>query len=161
MDNTTQHANAFGEYEQSVLRTLAELMIPPVGEVPGASDERILAVVLARLEPSAALVRRAVTALDAQARSEWASDFLALEEARQRAILERHLDREFRDEFQMQVVTSYYEDDRVLISIGLRAGPAFPEGYQMEETDWSLLDPVRRRKPFYRGVSARNKGDSD
>ena len=130
-------------------------MIPPVDEVPGASDERIFAVVLARLEPSAAMVRRALSALDAQAGKEWGSNFLALDEGRQRALLERHLDSEFRNEFQMQVVTSYYEDDRVLVAIGLRAGPAFPEGYAMSETDWSLLDPVRKRPAFYRDISVK------
>ena len=156
MNTATLHDNAFGEHEQSILRTLAGLMIPPVDDVPGASDETIFAVVLARLEPSAALVQRAVSVLDAEARREWGSDFLALEEGRQRAICELDLDSEFRNEFQLQVVTSYYEDDRVLIAIGLRPGPAFPEGYEIKETDWSLLDPVKDRQPLYRDVSAKN-----
>ena len=156
MNNATQHDNAIGEHEQSTLRTLAKLMIPPNDNVPGASDETIFAVALARLEPSAALVQRAVSALDAEARREWGSDFLALDEGRQRATCELHLDSDFRKEFQLQVVTSYYEDDRVLVAIGLRAGPAFPKGYEMAETDWSLLDPVKKRRPFYRDVSVRN-----
>ena len=84
-------------------------MIPPVDGIPGAADEIILGVALTRLEPSAALVQRAVIALDAEARRQWGSDFLSLEEGRQRATCELHLDSEFRNEFQMQVVTSYYE----------------------------------------------------
>jgi len=156
VNNATQHDNAFGEHEQNVLRTLAKLMIPPNDDVPGASDETIFAVALARLKSSAALVRRAVSALDAAARREWGSDFLALDEGSQRATCELHLDGDFRKEFQLQVVTSYYEDDRVLVAIGLRAGPAFPKGYEMAETDWSLLDPVKKRQPFYRDVPVKN-----
>jgi hypothetical protein len=52
--------------------------------------------------------------------------------------------------FESVVIACYYRDDRVLESLGLPARAPFPHGYVVAATDWSLLDPVRRRQPFFR-----------
>jgi len=44
----------------------------------------------------------------------------------------------------------YYQDSRVHEAYGRRRGPPFPQGYEIIEGDWSLLDPVIERMPFYR-----------
>ena len=46
----------------------------------------------------------------------------------------------------------YYRDERVLTSLGMAPRPPFPEGFEVEDGDWSLLDPVRARGPIYRSV---------
>jgi hypothetical protein len=46
------------------------------------------------------------------------------------------------------VLQYYYRDDRVLRSLGLELRPPFPQGYALEQGDWSLLDPVRARPPI-------------
>ena len=51
------------------------------------------------------------------------------------------------------VLLCYYRDDRVMVSLGLEARPPFPKGHVLEQGDWSLLDPVRARKPFWRPAS--------
>ena len=51
------------------------------------------------------------------------------------------------------VLLCYYRDDRVMVSLGLEARPPFPKGHVLEQGDWSLLDPVRARKPFWRRAS--------
>jgi hypothetical protein len=33
----------------------------------------------------------------------------------------------------------------VLRSLGLELRPPFPKGYELEQGDWSLLDPVKAR----------------
>ena len=48
------------------------------------------------------------------------------------------------------VLLCYYRDDRVMLSLGLEARAPFPKGHVLEQGDWSLLDPVRARKPFWR-----------
>jgi hypothetical protein len=48
------------------------------------------------------------------------------------------------------IVQCYYRDDRVMRSLGMEVRPAFPKGFEVEQGDWSLLDPVRARAPFYR-----------
>ena len=46
------------------------------------------------------------------------------------------------------------ENDRKMLdlSIDLKSTPPFPGGHEIEEGDWSLLDPVKARAPFYRRV---------
>jgi hypothetical protein len=48
------------------------------------------------------------------------------------------------------VLLCYYRDDRVMLSLGLEPRAPFPKGHVLEGGDWSLLDPVRARKPFWR-----------
>ena len=48
------------------------------------------------------------------------------------------------------ILAAYYRDDRVLLALGLEARSPFPKGHTVEQGDWSLLDPVRRRAPFWR-----------
>jgi hypothetical protein len=48
------------------------------------------------------------------------------------------------------VLQCYYRDDRVVRSLGLEARAPYPEGHVLEDGDWSLLDPVRARPPFWR-----------
>ncbi|NKB98980.1 MAG: hypothetical protein GKR90_10885 [Pseudomonadales bacterium] len=44
----------------------------------------------------------------------------------------------------------YYQDDQVLIGIGSKAGPPFPQGNALEPGDLSLLDPVLQGDHKYR-----------
>jgi hypothetical protein len=48
------------------------------------------------------------------------------------------------------VLQCYYRDDRVLRSLGLELRAPFPQGYTLEQGDWSLLDPVKARPPTLR-----------
>jgi hypothetical protein len=51
------------------------------------------------------------------------------------------------------VLQCYYRDDRVLRSLGLELRPPFPQGHTLEQGDWSLLDPVKKRPPMLRRTS--------
>ena len=44
----------------------------------------------------------------------------------------------------------YYQDARVRGSLRLETRPPYPDGYEVEPTDFSILDPVRERDPFFR-----------
>ena len=48
------------------------------------------------------------------------------------------------------ILLCYYRDDRVMRSLGQEPRPPFPLGHVVEQGDWSLLDPVKKRAPFYR-----------
>ena len=50
------------------------------------------------------------------------------------------------------VVRCYYRDDRVMRSLNMELRPPFPKGFELEQGDWSLLDPVRARGRAYREV---------
>jgi hypothetical protein len=48
------------------------------------------------------------------------------------------------------VLQCYYRDDRVVRSLGMEPRPPFPKGFDVDQGDWSLLDPVRARPKLYR-----------
>ena len=48
------------------------------------------------------------------------------------------------------VYTAYYRNPVVVEALGLEARPPYPLGYSLDAGDLELLEPVRRRAPFYR-----------
>ena len=137
---------------QRSLRALAGAMVPASDEygVPGADDERIFTDIVASLGRDAPQVGLALTRL-----ADWAGGCLAdLDADRQAALLQR-----LRDEspglalvLVNVVVRCYYRDDRVMRSLNMELRPPFPKGFELEQGDWSLLDPVRARGQAYREV---------
>lgn len=132
------------------LRALAGLMIPASGRfaVPGADDPAIQADILKTLGRDAAPVRQALDRLAQLAGAALA----ALDPARQEAVTAQ-----LRAQGGVAVATlarvvlqCYYRDDRVVRSLGLDPRPPHPKGHELEQGDWSLLDPVRQRAPFWR-----------
>ncbi len=133
-------------------RALAGQIIPASATygVPGADDELIFSDILKSLERDRDDVRRALADLaelsggafadlDAKRRTEVANVF------RERggpplAALVR------------VVLLCYYRDDRVMHSLGQEPRAPFPKGHEVEQGDWSLLDPVRARPPIWRRV---------
>lgn len=136
--------------ELATLRSVAGAMIPASDEyaVPGADDASIVADIVASLGRDEAAVRQALTKLDELAGGSLAG---SLDPARETAI-ER-----FRAEYPglvaplvAAIVRCYYRDDRVMLSLGMERRPPYPEGFSVEQGDWSLLDPVRARGPIWR-----------
>ena len=132
------------------LRALAGAIIPAsaVYDVPGADDERIFGDILRSLERDhedicqalahlARLAGGAFAELDPARRAEIAATFRAAGGAPLAALVR-------------VVLLCYYRDDRVMHSLGLEPRPPFPKGHVVEQGDWSLLDPVRKRPPMYR-----------
>jgi hypothetical protein len=141
------------EAETADLRCLAGVIIPASAKygVPGADDQTIFADIVNSIGRDGNHVRAALAglrtlaggpfaALDTAGRSEVATKLRA-EGAAAVTVLTRI------------VLLCYYRDDRVMISLGLEARAPFPKGHVLEQGDWSLLDPVRARKPFWRPVS--------
>jgi hypothetical protein len=135
------------------LRTIAAMIIPASTEynVPGADDAAIQADMIATLGRD---MNRVSAALDHLARL--AGQPLAdLDPARREAVA-----KEFRAAGGVSAATltrvvlqCYYRDDRVLRSLGLELRPPFPQGHTLEQGDWSLLDPVKKRPPMLRRTS--------
>jgi hypothetical protein len=135
------------------LRTVAAMIIPASDEykVPGADDAAIQADILATLGRDTEMVCKALDHL-----AELAGQPLAgLDPARRDAVA-----REFRASggavaatLVRVVLQCYYRDDRVVRSLGLELRPPFPQGYTLEQGDWSLLDPVKQRPSTLRRTS--------
>jgi len=138
--------------ETADYRCIAGMIIPASEKyaVPGADDDLIFADIIKSIGRDEADVKTALakarslaggplSALDAASRDSVA-DRLRAEGGNPVAILTRI------------VLLCYYRDDRVMISLGLEPRPPFPKGHVLEQGDWSLLDPVKARKPFWRQV---------
>ena len=134
------------------LRAIAGLMIPASAEfdVPGADDPAIQADILATLGRDANLVQEALDVLAQLAGQPLAS----LDQARREAVaLELRANGGAAVATLTRVILQcYYRDDRVVRSLGLEPRPPYPKGHELEEGDWSLLDPVRARAPMWRRV---------
>lgn len=49
-----------------------------------------------------------------------------------------------------QTLIRYYGADVVVEALGLEARPPHPQGYDLGETNWALLDPVRKMDSIYK-----------
>ena len=122
--------------ERSRLRDMAGRMIPadPARGLPAASDRLILADIEKSIGRDLPLVREALKGFDpGQDINAWYASA---------GLSGRTLGR--------VVLAAYYRDDRVLIALGHEARAPFPKGYVVEQGDWSLLEAVKRRPPFWR-----------
>jgi len=141
------------ETEIADLRCLAGMIIPPSAtyDVPGADDDTIFADIVNSVGRDGADVRAALATLRTLA----GGPFAALDAARRDQVAAKL--RAARDAavgvLTRLVLLCYYRDDRVMISLGLEPRAPFPKGHLLEQGDWSLLDPVRARKPFWRPAS--------
>jgi len=132
------------------LRDIAGTMIPesPEHGVPGADDPAILDDIVSSLGRDLPLVREAVAAITAM------SDgvFAGLDCGKREALVNDYYTSGGAPAVALGrvILAAYYRDDRVLLALGLEARPPFPKGYALDQGDWSLLDTVRKRTPFWR-----------
>jgi hypothetical protein len=136
--------------EARSLRAVAGMMIPTSSAhaVPGADDDAIFADILASIGSDAALVKLALRKLDGLADGVFADLGVAQRLAAASAL--REAGGEPLAALTRVIVQCYYRDDRVMRSLGMEVRPPFPKGFEVDQGDWSLLDPVRARAPFYR-----------
>jgi hypothetical protein len=122
------------------LRGLAGRMIPasPAHGAPGADDPAIFAEIAAALQARPAPLAELIGEL-AQAPAADLEDLRRRHAAAFAAVI-------------AAVAQGYYRDDRVMRSLGMEPRPPFPQGYQVREGDWTLLDAVRRQAPIWRRV---------
>ena len=133
--------------ERRSLRCLAEMMIPAstAYNVPSAADDAIFTDILrsfGRDEPHVMAVLRELEG--------FADLSPAQREAKAAQLRERGGDALMG--LSRVILQCYYRDDRVMRSLGLEPRPPFPKGFEVEQGDWSLLDPVRARPRLYREV---------
>ena len=139
--------------ELADLRCLAGMIIPASAKygVPGADDQAIFSDIVASIGRAGDEIRSAL----AQLRTLAGGSFTALDTTRRIEVAAR-LRADGGNPVRVLtriVLLCYYRDDRVMISLGLEARPPFPKGHTLEQGDWSLLDPVRTRPPFWRPAS--------
>ena len=152
MSNLIGSSNPLSDEQKFALQKFAGLLIPPSDEydLPGAGDDDIFASALVVAQSQATEIAKSLEVLDAQAEKRNESSFTYLDEGAQLAVIQESFD--LLEPAIRCIATAYYQDGRVLASINLKSTPPFPGGHEIEVGDWSLLDPVKAREPFYRKV---------
>ena len=145
---------SFTADEARALAALADMIVPPSDEfaVPGAGDPAIVEAILSDAERHADQFRAALAALDELARTAHGATFADLDVAQRGGVVDEFRAARSGDANLIANLTvqGYYRDDRVMASLGMEPRPPHPDGYEVEQGDWSLLDPVRQRDEFYR-----------
>ena len=140
--------------QRGIFNVLLGMIVPASadGRKPSAAEVDVLAYIVEREADSLPTLREELDALAARAQAQTGRAFLDLTAAEQQRVVAdaRAEAPEFLRGLALHTVTSYYQDDRVLEALGMEARPPFPQGYDVRPGDLSLLDPVRRRTPFYR-----------
>lgn len=155
-DETPKSAgHPFTGEEISLLSRLAKFIIPPSDEygLPGADDGAIIATFLTKGARSADLLKEGLAAFSRLAEQR-GQDLGRLDDDGLDPLWVEF--EKTRPAFTQSVMTltaqSYYQDPRVLASLGIETDPPFPAGRQVPQGDWSLLDGVKQRDSLYRDV---------
>jgi hypothetical protein len=148
MGNVTD--SALSPAEVRTLTRLASIMIPADASfnVPAAGDAAVIGDICRTIGRDLVPVQQALAALTQQA----GGDFTALDDARAEAVAMDFLGSGTPAVATLGrvVLQCYYRDDRVVRSLGLEPRPPFPKGHVLPDGDWSLLEVVKARKPFWR-----------
>ena len=152
MQNKFTNGLALSVDQRRSLQCLAEMIIPASAEfnVPGAGDDLVFADILRSFGRDADHVVAALQKLDTLSNGVFAD----LDESRRNEVAAR-LQQTGGDALKYLtriILQCYYRDDRVMRSLGMEPRPPFPRGFEVEQGDWSLLDPVRARPKLYRPV---------
>ena len=137
--------STYTEDQRALLNRLCDLMIPAGEDRPSAADPELFKDILSRLSPHESVLKPALAILATLSLEKLAA-------SEQVTLINHHREAYpvFFQIFESQVIQAYYANSVVLTSLGVNAPSPYPGGYDVEETDWSLLDPVRGREPFYR-----------
>lgn len=154
----------FDEEETRVLACVLDEIIPSSGDgrLPGAGELGVAAYVesalrqMPMLEP---MILQGLKALQDVSRRVKSDSFAALSKSDRLEVL-RELessDAAFLPTLTFLSFAGYYHEGRVVEALGLAPRPPHPGGYEMPPNDFSLLDPVRRRKKMYRDVEPEDR----
>lgn len=149
-------ASLLSKDQRQVLHTLVGVMIPASREygVPGADDEKIFEIIMATAQVDAPLVAEGLKALEAMSNIRHRKGFNSLNHKIRRQVVDEY--RQSPAPYVNVIVNitlqCYYRDERVMKSLGMEVRPPFPKGFELEQGDWSLLEPVKRRPKMYRKV---------
>ena len=137
--------STYTEGDKALLILLCELMIPAAKDRPSAADPELFSDILTRLSIHESVLKPGLALL-----ATLSLETLAVSEQVDLINKQRETHATFFQVFESQVIQAYYANSIILESLGVNAPSPYPKGYDVQQTDWSLLDPVRSREPFYR-----------
>lgn len=143
MSNTIATDSLFGVEQRDALRLLVRMIIPPSAayNLPGADDDLIFADILESARANEAQIGKSIDF----AMSHHLGSDLSLEQVVSE--LEGHPAMAALVSLVMQC---YYRDDRIMESLEVEPRAPFPQGFEVPQGDWSMLDAVQKRGKIWR-----------
>ena len=135
MSDLISSDDPFDADDKQALQAVLAYMIPADEERPGADDPLIMADILTTARSSADLVKAALAVYRS-------TDLVTLSQTRTPEV----------NALVSLAVQCYYRDDRVMASLEMEPRAPHPQGYEIPEGDWQLLEPVLQRGRHYRDV---------
>ena len=139
MTETIATDQPFTAAEQNLLRVLAGMIIPASEQfgLPGADQAPIFDDILASAVAQTDEIKAALT-FAGNLEGELSDQIATL----QRSVVFAPV--------VVLVMQCYYRADDVLTSLGMEARAPYPKGFEIEQGDWSLLEPVVERGKIWR-----------
>ncbi len=148
--------NPLSEDQRRTLASILDMIIPPSedGRMPGAAEMDLIAYIREYSHDLMPVIAEGLTAIDELSVERHSKGFAALAGSERQALVDEIQAAQpgFIRSLASSTVACYYQDDRVLEALGLEPRPPYPEGYDVEPGDLSLLDPVRKRPKLYREI---------
>jgi hypothetical protein len=151
------HESEFSAADGRTLTSLLDLIVPPSrdGRLPGAGELGISVYVLEALEAAPdqrSAIAQGLSGLHEAAQRRGEADFAALSEAHRLEVVQGVAQTQpgLLPLLIFHTYAGYYQNARVVETLGLEARPPHPDGYALETGDLTLLDPVRERGDLQR-----------
>ena len=142
------------ETHRLMLASLSNMIVPPDPSrgMPGAADTDLISYLVEFGDEAIDLIKTELDSLDELAKTRHRSGFADLDQASRDALVAemKASDAVFLQNTVVQVLSCYYQDERVVEALGVESTPPFPDGNTVIDGDLSLLDPVRARAEVYR-----------
>ena len=148
--------NPFTDAERHTLIALVGAVIPASAKyrTPGADDPDVAADILATARPYHATIAPALNHVESIAAQRFDTAYAELDAATRAQIASELSRSRFAGVGTLVTITAqcYYRDDRVMGSLDMEPRAPYPQGFDLPEGNFSLLEPVRRRGRIYREV---------
>ena len=154
MSNSLRSGSVLTQEQSRSLPLLLNMIIPPAPDrgMPGAGDLDFIGY-MTEFEPGLIeAVQLELDTLNQKAREYYMRTFADLHPDDRDRLVDRLRSEnvQFAQAIVVNTMACYYQDDRVVVALGMEARPPFPKGNEVKSGDLSLLDPVRKRKQLYR-----------
>lgn len=153
-ENSKSGYENLGEEQERTLNALLYLIIPPSenGKMPSATDINFFTYMYS--ENLISWIRPGLLSITEESHKVYGREFSERSPSEQMQLihtLRRKLFRFF-SHLTTHVMMCYYQNDHVLVALGLEPRPPFPSGYLVEDGDLTLLEDVYKRGKLYRDV---------
>ena len=151
MSNSIASDHPLTNEQLEALKIIAEKMIPAneVYGVPSGGDERVFAEIKIAATREADILAQGLDELLEACEGNLADQSASVVQA----LVEGSTVSRFAGTVVTAIVECYYRDSRVMTALGMEPRAPFPQGYDLPDGDWSMLDPVRARGPIWRETS--------